>query len=44
MTYLPHTDDERALMLEAIGVENMEDLFLDVPEGGRFPLLNLPAA
>jgi glycine dehydrogenase subunit 1 len=44
MTYLPHTDDERALMLEAIGVAALEDLFQDVPTEARFPELNLPAA
>lgn len=42
MTYIPHTPAERAAMLEAIGVETMEDLFADVPESVRFPDLNLP--
>jgi len=44
MTYLPHTDDERARMLEAIGVKAIEDLFHDVPADMRFPRLNLPDA
>lgn len=44
MTYLPHTDAERAEMLKVIGVPTLEDLFRDVPEGVRFPPLKLPAA
>jgi glycine dehydrogenase subunit 1 len=44
MTYIPHTDRERAEMLEAIGVTRMEDLFANVPERTRFPALNLPPA
>ena len=42
MTYLPHTPAERAEMLEAIGVETMEDLFADIPARVLFPGLNLP--
>ncbi|HNS50324.1 MAG TPA: aminomethyl-transferring glycine dehydrogenase subunit GcvPA [Anaerolineae bacterium] len=42
MTYLPHTDSDRAEMLEAAGVERVEDLFRDVPEACRFPELRLP--
>lgn len=44
MNYLPHTDDERQAMLEAIGVARLEDLFGDVPERVRFPTLDLPPA
>jgi len=44
MTYLPHTDVERRSMLEAIGVQQLEDLFADVPERLRFPELDLPTA
>ncbi len=43
MVYSPHTPDERRRMLEAIGVERIEDLFADVPEDYRFPDLDLPA-
>jgi glycine dehydrogenase subunit 1 len=43
MTYLPHTEADRAEMLAAIGVEQVEDLFHDVPATCRFPGLNLPA-
>jgi glycine dehydrogenase subunit 1 len=42
--YIPHTDADRAAMLAAIGVANMEDLFAAVPEAHRFPTLNLPNA
>jgi glycine dehydrogenase subunit 1 len=42
MSYLPHTDADRAEMLAAVGVEQVEDLFHDVPAAFRFPELNLP--
>ncbi|MFC2037935.1 aminomethyl-transferring glycine dehydrogenase subunit GcvPA [Chloroflexota bacterium] len=42
MSYVPHTDADRAEMLAAIGVEQVEDLFHDVPAACRFPGLNLP--
>jgi glycine dehydrogenase subunit 1 len=42
--FIPHTDAERKAMLEAIGVNKLEDLFQDVPEAYRFPELNLPPA
>ena len=42
MTYLPHTDADRLQMLAAVGVEQVDDLFHDVPAGCRFPELNLP--
>ena len=35
MTYSPHTDADRARMLEAIGVLSVEDLFADIPAGVR---------
>ncbi len=44
MPYIPHSDADRASMLEAIGVQSIEDLFADVPESVRFPKLNLPPA
>ena len=40
--FVPHTDLEREEMLKVIGIEQIEDLFTDVPEGYRFPVLNLP--
>ncbi len=42
--FIPHTDPERAEMLQAIGVESLEELFKDVPEAYRYPKLNLPPA
>ena len=42
MSYVPHTDADRAEMLAAIGAEKVEDLFRDVPAAFRFPELNLP--
>jgi glycine dehydrogenase subunit 1 len=44
MSFVPHTDADRAAMLAAIGVERLEDLFGDVPERVRFPTLDLPPA
>ena len=42
MSYVPHTEADRAEMLAAIGVGRVEDLFHDVPAAFRFPELNLP--
>jgi glycine dehydrogenase subunit 1 len=42
MSYVPHTDADRAEMLAAVGVARVEDLFHDVPAARRFPELNLP--
>jgi glycine dehydrogenase subunit 1 len=42
MTYVPHTEAERAEMLAVIGVERTDALFGDVPEHVRFPKLELP--
>jgi glycine dehydrogenase subunit 1 len=44
MTYIPHSPIERDAMLSAIGVENLADLFADVPARFRFPALQLPPA
>ncbi len=44
MSFVPHTDGDRATMLSAIGADRLEDLFEDVPERLRFPGLDLPAA
>jgi glycine dehydrogenase subunit 1 len=43
MSYIPHTDSDRAAMLAEIGVESIGDLFLDVPESARYPELKLPS-
>jgi glycine dehydrogenase subunit 1 len=42
MSYVPHTEADRAAMLAAVGVERVEDLFHDVPAACRFPELSLP--
>ena len=42
--FIPHTDADRAAMLHTVGIENLEDLFRDVPARYRFPTLNLPPA
>lgn len=34
--YFPHTEADKAAMLETIGVESLEDLYADVPESARF--------
>ena len=35
MRYLPLSDDDRRLMLAAVGAGSIDDLFVDVPEGAR---------
>jgi glycine dehydrogenase subunit 1 len=42
MSYVPHTDADRAEMLAAVGVQRVEDLFHYVPATHRFPDLALP--
>jgi glycine dehydrogenase subunit 1 len=42
--FIPHTVEDREAMLDAIGVEQMEDLFDVVPAKYRYPKLNLPKA
>jgi glycine dehydrogenase subunit 1 len=44
MSFTPHTDRDRALMLERLGIERLEDLFPGVPQRLRFPKLALPDA
>jgi glycine dehydrogenase subunit 1 len=44
MAYIPHTDADRAAMLAAIGLNNLEELFEAVPAAQRFPTLNIPEA
>ncbi|NMA55727.1 MAG: aminomethyl-transferring glycine dehydrogenase subunit GcvPA [Firmicutes bacterium] len=42
--YLPHTDEERAAMLETLGLNTIEDLFNDIPDQVRLDReLDLPA-
>ncbi|MBC7261386.1 MAG: hypothetical protein H5T63_05180, partial [Chloroflexi bacterium] len=42
MSYIPNTEADRAAMLKAIGVNNIDELFRDVPEALRYPELKLP--
>jgi glycine dehydrogenase subunit 1 len=42
--FIPHTLEDRETMLDAVGVERVEDLFNAVPARYRFPNLNLPEA
>ena len=42
MSYIPHTDADRADMLKTIGVQSMDELFDRVPDEQRFPKLDLP--
>ena len=42
MTYSPHTDADRALMLEAVGVGSVEDLFTDIPASVRATAWDVP--
>ncbi len=42
--YIPNTEGDRAIMLEAIGVQSIDDLFDDVPPAARNPQINLPPA
>ena len=41
--YIPNTADEQAAMLQAIGVDSVDDLFQDIPAEFRNPGLNMPA-
>jgi glycine dehydrogenase subunit 1 len=43
MTYGPHTAEDRAQMLRAIGVDSVDDLFADIPASLRSSGLDLPA-
>src|SRR4051812_1672603 len=41
MTFNPHTDADRAEMLQTIGVGAVEELFTPIPAHVRFPTLDL---
>jgi len=43
MTYSPHTEADRALMLDAVGVESVEDLFADIPAAVRAGAWDVPS-
>ena len=40
--YIPNTQDEQAEMLATLGLDSMDQLFLDIPQEYRNPSLNLP--
>lgn len=42
--FIPHTDTDREEMLRKIGINSIDDLFMDVPSAYRFPDLDLPPA
>ena len=44
MSYVPNTDRDRRLMLEAIGLPDIDSLFTDIPADVRDPDLVLPPA
>ena len=44
MTYSPHTDADRAAMLEAVGVASLDDLFEDIPASVRASEWDMPPA
>jgi glycine dehydrogenase subunit 1 len=43
LPYLVHSEEDRASMLAAIGVQSMDDLLLDIPSALRIKALELPA-
>jgi len=42
MTYSPHTEADRVLMLDAVGVESVDDLFADIPATVRAGAWDVP--
>ena len=42
--FTPHSDADVAVMLKSIGVENVGELFKEIPARFRYPDLNLPPA
>lgn len=43
MSYVPHTKDDIAVMLKAIGLSSIDELFRDIPPGLRPESFNIPA-
>ena len=41
MAYIGNTQADRQLMLDALGLDRIEDLFTDIPSEQRFPVLDL---
>ena len=42
MPYIANTDEDRRIMLDALGIERIEELFDAVPEKFRYPDIGLP--
>ncbi len=42
MPYISNTDEDRRIMLDALGLERVEELFSAVPESVRYPKLAIP--
>ncbi len=42
MRFTPNTDADRRAMMEAIGIQDIAELFVDIPAEHRFPDLQLP--
>jgi len=42
MDYVPHDEETIRIMLEKIGVENLDDLYADIPNNLKIKELNLP--
>ena len=43
--YIPNSDKDKKLMMDAIGIKNTDELFKDIPKGKILTKpLNLPAA
>ncbi len=42
MSFIPHTDAQRREMLARIGVQSIEELFLDIPADQRYVSFDLP--
>ena len=42
MRYTPNTEAERRAMMDVIGIEDVAELFTDIPAEHRFPDLQLP--
>ena len=43
MSYSPHTEADRARMLEAVGVASVDDLFADIPAAVRAGAWDVPS-
>jgi len=44
VSYVPNTEADRVAMLKAIGARDVDELFHDIPQEFRYPVLNLPPA